>query len=210
MKKSMIFCIALIFTLIFPTTIFAHTGLKDSSPSNKEVVTTELKEITLNFKTTIGELSSFDILDASNKKVENLKVTVNDKSMTGTLPEALPNGEYTVNWKILGEDGHVVKKSYSFTVKMPEAVKQDESAAKPEDTKTQDTKPADVKSDQVVTDTGKGQSTASDTSVTTPAKEESAATGATSTSNVWLPVGLGIVVVLLLVIFMMNKRKNRK
>ncbi|WP_152392562.1 copper resistance CopC family protein [Paenibacillus guangzhouensis] len=210
MKKSMIFCIALIFTLIFPTTIFAHTGLKDSSPSSKEIVTTELKEITLNFKTTIGELSSFEILDASKKKVESLKISVHDKSMIGTLPEALPNGEYTVNWKILGEDGHVVKKSYSFTVKLPEAAKQEENAAKPEDTKTQETKPADEQSEQVVTDTGEDQSTSSDTSVTEPTKEESKAVEETSTSNVWLPVGIGVVVIILLAIFFLNKRKNRK
>jgi len=203
MKKSMIFCIALIFTLIFPTTIFAHTGLKDSSPSSNEVVTTELKEITLNFKTTIGELSSFDILDASKQKVDSLKVTVQDKSMVGTLPEALPNGEYTVNWKILGEDGHVVKKSYSFTVKMPEEMKQ-EVTTKPEETKQEVQQP-----EQVTSDTGANQQEDA-ASATEPVKDETKVTNESSSSNMLLPVGIGVVVILLLIVVYLVSRKNRR
>ncbi|WP_018757941.1 copper resistance CopC family protein [Paenibacillus terrigena] len=203
MKKTMIFCIALIFTLILPTTIFAHTGLKDSSPSSKEVITTELKEITLNFKTTIGELSSFDILDASKQKVDSLKVTVQDKSMVGTLPEALPNGEYTVNWKILGEDGHVVKHSYSFTVKMPE-VKQEDKTAKPDDTKQEAKQPEQVTPD-------KGSNPQDDTtSVTEPVKDDTKVADESSSSNMLLPVGIGAVVVLLLLVVYLMSRKNRR
>ncbi|WP_314586255.1 copper resistance protein CopC [Paenibacillus terrigena] len=202
MKKSMIYCIALIFTLIFPTTIFAHTGLNDSSPSSKEVVTTELKEITLNFKTTIGELSSFDIFDASKQKVDSLKVTVQDKSMVGTLPEALPNGEYTVNWKIIGEDGHVVKHSYSFTVKMPE-VKQEDKIDKPDDTKQEAKQP-----EQVTPDTGSNPQDDT-TSVNEPVKDDTKVADESS-SNMLLPVGIGAVVVLLLLVVYLMSRKNRR
>lgn len=116
MAKKWIPFIMIICTLILPVSAFAHTHLESSSPSNKEIVTTEMKEITLKFGTSIGELSSFEVFNAENKKVEGLKVTVEKDSMIGTLDQALPNGDYTVKWSILGKDTHVMKDSLSFTV----------------------------------------------------------------------------------------------
>ena len=40
-----------------------------------------------------------------------------DKSLTASLDAALSDGNYTVSWQTAGDDGHIQKGEFSFTVK---------------------------------------------------------------------------------------------
>jgi methionine-rich copper-binding protein CopC len=131
LKRVMITVFLLI---LLPTTAFAHSGLKSSTPNDNEMITKPLNEIVMEFNTNIEKLSSFTLLDKQGQKVNVDSIAVEGKQLKGTFNHALPNGDYTVNWKIVGEDGHIIERGISFTVKMPEEVKETPTTS-PEPTK---------------------------------------------------------------------------
>jgi LPXTG-motif cell wall-anchored protein len=110
--------------ILLPTTAFAHSGLKSSTPNDKEIITKPLNEIVMEFNTNIEKLSTFTLLDKQGQKVIVDNIAVEGKKLKGTFKDPLPNGDFTVNWKIVGEDGHVIERGFTFTVKMPEGVKE--------------------------------------------------------------------------------------
>jgi copper resistance protein C len=120
LKRIILFACLLV---LLPTTALAHTALKSSTPSDKETVTKPLTEIVLEFNTPIENLSTFTLLDKKGQKVKVDHIAVEDKVLKGTFKKPLPNGEYTVNWKIVGEDGHIIERSFTFTVNAPEEKK---------------------------------------------------------------------------------------
>ncbi len=96
--------------------MFAHTGLKDASPSEGETVTEELQEITMEFNTAIENGSLFTLLDENGIEVAFEDIRLDKNKLIGTTSEPLIEGRYTVNWSIVGEDGHLIKGEYAFTV----------------------------------------------------------------------------------------------
>ncbi|AWP25111.1 copper resistance protein CopC [Paenibacillus sp. Cedars] len=68
--------IGMMFALVFafPTTIFAHTQLEMSSPKEGETVTTELKDVSLQFDTNIEKLSSLKSFMNRNRKCLLIKL----------------------------------------------------------------------------------------------------------------------------------------
>jgi methionine-rich copper-binding protein CopC len=121
MKRVMI---AVFLLILLPTTAFAHSGLKSSTPNDKEMITKPLNEIVMEFNTNIEKLSTFTLLDKQGQKVNVDSIAVEGKKLKGTFNHTLPNGDYSVNWKIVGEDGHVIERGFTFTVKIPEVVKE--------------------------------------------------------------------------------------
>lgn len=118
MKKiTLILCFLL---LLLPTTALAHTNMESSSPKEMETVTAPLTEIVLTFNTDIEKLSTFTLLNEEGHQVDVDTKTVEGTILKGAFDDPLPNGEYTVNWKIVGEDGHVIERNFKFKVDMPE------------------------------------------------------------------------------------------
>lgn len=121
MKKSLrtLFLLGLIFMLSTGVSS-AHTNLQESNPADGETITKELNELVLVFETKIESLSTFTLLLNNETEIET-EITVDQDTMTGTLSEPLANGEYTVNWDIIGADGHQITGDFSFTVDVQEA-----------------------------------------------------------------------------------------
>lgn len=114
--RKMIFMILLL--MLIPTTAFAHTGLESSSPQDKEIITAPLKEIVLTFNTNLEKLSTFTLVNEQGQEVDVNTIVVEGKLLKGSLTSPLSNGDYTVNWKIVGEDGHVIERSFSFSISL--------------------------------------------------------------------------------------------
>ncbi|GAA0360118.1 copper resistance CopC family protein [Bacillus horti] len=106
--------VSLIFFVSFQVG-YAHTYLQDSNPADGDVVQEELSEIVLNFETSISELSTFTLSQADGVEVE-LEITHENDTLTGVATAPLENGEYVVNWDIIGEDGHPIDGDFAFTV----------------------------------------------------------------------------------------------
>ncbi|WP_282019643.1 copper resistance CopC family protein [Planomicrobium okeanokoites] len=117
MKKILL--LTLFILLLSSTVVSAHTALEASSPSDGEVMTEEPREIILEFNTPLEEASSFTVENAEGEEIP-FGITLEEQKMIGTLGAAMADGEYTVNWKIIGADGHPIEGAYTFTVKTAE------------------------------------------------------------------------------------------
>jgi copper resistance protein C len=116
-KKIVLITFAFMF--VFTNNALAHTGLGTSSPENGGVVTEELREISLTFEGKIEQGSRLEVSDSNGQSIPVEDVLIEDTQMTGTLPNALENGDYTVVWNIIGADGHPIQGDFSFTVIVP-------------------------------------------------------------------------------------------
>lgn len=93
----------------------AHTVLSASKPANEDVVTASPQELILTFSTEV-RLTALSMLDGAGHTVE-----------LGSLPDAsrkefvlaipvLESGDYTVSWRAVGADTHVVSGEFEFVV----------------------------------------------------------------------------------------------
>lgn len=102
--------------MLMPVVGSAHTALEESSPADGKTVAEEPQEIVMEFNTGLEEASSFTVENAEGEKIP-FDIALEGQKMTGTPGAAMPDGEYTVNWKIIGADGHPIEGAYAFTVK---------------------------------------------------------------------------------------------
>jgi methionine-rich copper-binding protein CopC len=113
-KKLM--SIVFVLLLASSSSVSAHTGLKSSSPADGETVTGSMQEIHLEFETAIEKGSTLSLLDESGAKVSIKNVELAENKMKAAIKEPVENGLYIVNWRIVGEDGHLIEGNYSFNV----------------------------------------------------------------------------------------------
>ena len=104
--------------LLFPNSTFAHTSLVSSSPSEGEVLTASPGEIVLEFNTKVEQGSQFQVINPSDNGMAVTGISIEDKMLSGKLPQELQGGEYQIHWKIIGADGHPIEGEVSFTVKI--------------------------------------------------------------------------------------------
>lgn len=95
--------------------VSAHTHIAVSNPSEGQIVTDELKEITLTFDGNLEKLSSMKVVK-NGTELTGLRVQIEAEKMFGIIPEPLENGDYVIQWNIAGEDGHPITGEINFTV----------------------------------------------------------------------------------------------
>ena len=100
----------------FASIAAAHTPLTASVPAAKASVAAPVKEIVLEFGGDV-RLTALVLTDAQggNKKVAAIPAAV-AKKFTLAVEENLKAGAYTVNWRAVGADTHVVSGDFAFTV----------------------------------------------------------------------------------------------
>jgi len=113
--------LVMLFLMLFPSGAFAHSSLERSTPGDQEVVTRSLTEIVLEFNSRIEKISTITLLDGQGQEIP-VQSSVDGTTLTGTLQEPLPSGQYRVVYKIVAADGHRIEKEYSFSVDLPEPV----------------------------------------------------------------------------------------
>lgn len=119
MKKTLI--ATLLFILTMSTSAFAHTHISSSTPENGQTITDELQEITLTFEGKIEQGSTFSISNTEGQTIDVENISIDGEKMIGTFANPLENGEYLVNWDIIGADGHPINGEFSFTVNVAES-----------------------------------------------------------------------------------------
>ena len=103
-------------SLLAPTVLFAHAKLSEASPANGAVVNESPEALTLTFNEDV-QLLKLALADTDSKLVttEFKPSSASQLSFSIALPE-LAKGAYTVNWTIMGDDGHKVEGNYTFSV----------------------------------------------------------------------------------------------
>ena len=102
------------------TPALAHALLVKAEPPRRAVLTEAPSQIRLWFNEEIeGAYSSLVVLDAEKNSVTEVTLHLapdDRKSIVLPLPD-LASGKYSVTFRVLSVDGHVVESSFDFTVK---------------------------------------------------------------------------------------------
>ncbi|MGG3805137.1 copper resistance CopC family protein [Metabacillus fastidiosus] len=187
-KKVLLF--TFIIFVAFVNNAFAHTGLESSSPQNGEVITKELQQITLTFETKIEQNSTFNLQTSSGESIPIENIQLSGNQLVGNFSKPLENGDYQVEWKIIGVDGHPIDGKFSFSVSLPVAEAPVEEQEKPQ------TQP------NVEKNTDQNTGTVNET-------EEKDAQLDNSQSNILIPVIIGVLVVIVIGGFFLVLRKKK-
>jgi copper resistance protein C len=147
MKKTVLsFLLLFVFVLNLPSSVFAHSDLESATPAEGEKVTTDLEAVVLTFSTRIESLSTMKL---KNEKEEiPLQISIEDNQMTGKMNNRLDNGNYTVEYKIIGADGHVIERNYTFSVDRPKQAQPEDQPDKKNQDQTEQTLPEQDKKEQ--------------------------------------------------------------
>jgi copper resistance protein C len=99
--------------------VWARTHLKTSEPKDGSTVQAP-KQLTLTFEDEV-RLTAVSVAGKDGKATALSQLPKEAvKSATVALP-TLASGEYTVNWRATGHDGHVMSGHLKFTVAAPAA-----------------------------------------------------------------------------------------
>lgn len=99
---------------------WAHATLQSATPAKDAEVSPAPREVILHFNEKLEAVfSSIKVIDSAGKAVtaEKAAVDASDPSMLKVAVPALAPGKYTVQFVVVGHDGHRRKGDYSFTVK---------------------------------------------------------------------------------------------
>ncbi|WP_281975095.1 copper resistance CopC family protein [Halobacillus litoralis] len=105
-----------LFIMIPLSGVWAHTSLEEATPEEGEKLENPIKLINISFSTKIENGSTLYLENKEGKTITPSSVKITDNKLTANFSNPLPPDTYTVNWKILGADGHVIENKYSFTI----------------------------------------------------------------------------------------------
>ena len=116
-----ILSIAIIFAMwTHAAPVLAHAQLVKSEPARRAVLDKAPMQVRLWFNEEIeGAYTSLSVLGANKKPVTDAKpevVSDDPKSVVLPLPDLKP-GKYTVKFRVLSVDGHIVDESFNYKVK---------------------------------------------------------------------------------------------
>jgi len=121
MNRFTRFILIVVFILAAPvTSALAHSMLVKAEPPRRAVLTKPPTHVRLWFNEKIeGDYASLVVLDANKQPITDAKPTLasdDQKSIVLPLPNLAP-GKYSVKFRVLSVDGHVVESTFDFTVK---------------------------------------------------------------------------------------------
>jgi copper transport protein len=101
--------------LALPAVASAHASIRGEWPSYRERLPYSPRQIIIRFDQTVDVLpNAIKVLDANGHNLAEPAHAI-ERGIAAPVPQ-LPRGAYTVRWKALSDDGHVVNGVYTFGV----------------------------------------------------------------------------------------------
>jgi copper transport protein len=95
----------------------AHASLESTDPPNGAVLASAPAGVTLSFDEPVQATSdAVRVFDPSGDPVAVGRVEVRDRTLVAALPRTAARGTYTVTWKVVSADGHVVDGAFIYSV----------------------------------------------------------------------------------------------
>ncbi|MFI8265975.1 MULTISPECIES: copper resistance protein CopC [unclassified Streptomyces] len=117
---------------------FAHAGLSGSDPADGAVLKTEPRYVTLTFTESVGfSDDSLRVLSPRNERVNPRPaqhVDGKDDTARVELSGKLPQGTYTVAWRVVSADGHPISGAFVFSIGAPSETAAVVATGSPDDT----------------------------------------------------------------------------
>ena len=107
--------VCLLFTLVISATAFAHTALTEATPGDGAMIKQGPAHINLTFNGPV-KLVKLELMGVGHEMPTNFESNSEAKNAFMIETPGMHPGAFTVNWAVIGEDGHTVADSYSFTV----------------------------------------------------------------------------------------------
>lgn len=114
--QTLLFSVA----LLSPLGAQAHAILVKSQPAKDETVAQAPKQIDLWFNDPVrSEYKALAVIDSEGKRVDNRDVeqSLTDGSNIHATVQDLAPGTYTVRYRVVSQDTHIVTGKFQFTVK---------------------------------------------------------------------------------------------
>jgi len=97
----------------------AHAVLTSSSPGDGQVLSAPPRQVRLEFNEPVSaSLGGLSVLDTDGERVDegDTALDASRRVLTVTLPDALPEGTYVANYRVVSADGHPVTGAIVFGV----------------------------------------------------------------------------------------------
>ena len=118
-KKLVILFALFLPGLAWPMTASAHTSLITQQPLGNSVIQELPPEISLTFDESlivIGKANSITVLDPNGKEISTGETKVLNNVVSRAMNASEVAGKYSVTYRVVSEDGHVVSATYQFTL----------------------------------------------------------------------------------------------
>lgn len=112
--------LALVVAMLAPTLAWPHAYLVRSSPARRAVLRTPPQRVQLWFNERLeAQFSRVSVHDGAGTAVDlgDVQVGPDDPTRLSVGVPVLPPGTYTVRYRVLSVDGHVVEDRFPFTVR---------------------------------------------------------------------------------------------
>lgn len=114
--------LALLTSLALPPPVFAHAIMVKSQPVVDSTIGESPKQVDVWFNDKVGsEYKALAVIDSAGKRVDNkdaAQETFDQSHLYTTIPELTP-GTYTVRYRVVSLDTHIVTGKFKFTIKKP-------------------------------------------------------------------------------------------
>jgi len=119
-RRAALLAVALA-VLVFPAAAFAHASLLHETPGLEKRLAKAPAQVVLQFDQPVDSVpKAILVLDAAGKNVAGPPRAVKSaRELVASLPKSLPTGAYTIRWRALSSDGHVVSGISTFGVRYP-------------------------------------------------------------------------------------------
>lgn len=98
----------------------AHDQLIQSSPAPEAALDASPTDITLSYSANIMDIGPMIVLqDAAGQDWATGEPIIDGTTVTSTIDDALPDGSYAINWRVVSSDGHPITGTIPFTVGAP-------------------------------------------------------------------------------------------
>jgi copper transport protein len=109
--------LAAVLGLVFASPAAAHAELVATNPANGAQLAKAPDEITMTFTESVDVLDDgFRLVDSVGATVPTAEPVADGHTVSWPMPADLPDGPYTVTWKLVSSDGHPVAGAFSFGV----------------------------------------------------------------------------------------------
>lgn len=95
----------------------AHTSIVSFAPDAGQVLTTAPTQVTIVTTEAVREMgSAITVTSPSGQRVDDGSTEVQGTTVLVGLVMLTETGDYTVNYRLLAQDGHPIEDSYTFTL----------------------------------------------------------------------------------------------
>ena len=106
--------------MLVPSLVYAHAYLVTSVPAGRATLFSSPEKIQLWFNERLEpKYSSASVYGPDGQRVDadNAQVSTEDPKQLSVALKQLSAGRYTVRFRVLSVDGHVVEQSFPFTIR---------------------------------------------------------------------------------------------